>query len=192
MKKYIVLSFLFMGWAFYELSGGSEFESASDQLPEPAQVETDLAVAEQPVENTVSQSDIQPAAQSLAQVTQPATVPAAEITLASVPTTRLVGAPQPTPKAEMAKLGPSETDVKPNDQVFSLTATKTEIDFRSVIGSRVNMRNGPSTDYSVVSTLLKDTQVEILRDPGDGWVKLRVLDTGRVGWMAGRFLTEIN
>ena len=55
------------------------------------------------------------------------------------------------------------------------------------------MRNGPGTSYSVVATLSRDTEVEVLRDPGQGWVKLQVVDSGRIGWMSARLLsTPIN
>ena len=38
----------------------------------------------------------------------------------------------------------------------------------------------------------EQTEVEVIRDNGDGWVKLRVLDSGRVGWMADFLLVASN
>jgi uncharacterized protein YgiM (DUF1202 family) len=51
------------------------------------------------------------------------------------------------------------------------------------------MRNGPGQSFDVVGKLGNGERVEILQDPGDGWVKLRVVEGGRVGWMADFLLT---
>jgi uncharacterized protein YraI len=59
---------------------------------------------------------------------------------------------------------------------------------RVVTGSRVNMRGGPGTSFGVLGVLPRGQEVEVLRDEGTGWVKLRDQETGRVGWMAGRML----
>ena len=65
-------------------------------------------------------------------------------------------------------------------------------DLRDVTAARVNMRNGPGQNFDVIAKLTNGQQVEILQDPGDGWVKLRVGDTGREGWMADFLLTASN
>lgn len=62
-------------------------------------------------------------------------------------------------------------------------------DIRAVNGDLVNMRNGPGTNFSVLARLNRDTRVEVLADPGDGWVKLRPLNGGPAGWMADYLLT---
>jgi uncharacterized protein YgiM (DUF1202 family) len=46
------------------------------------------------------------------------------------------------------------------------------------------MRNGPGTSYSVVDRLQRGDTVEVLAEPGNGWLKLRVAESGQVGWMA--------
>lgn len=203
MKKFIVLTFLFMGWAFYELSGGADFQPPVRQAPSADQVaaadetifvtpESD-AVAEAVPTTQVSQSQAQPAAQPLSQ--NVATDP--NIVLAAAAPS-LVGTATPTPTAELAKLGPTEAEIaaqaaqQANDEkIFSLaTAPQSSLDFRRVSGNRVNMRNGPGTEYSVVAKLGQFTEVEVLQNPGEGWVKLQVLETGRIGWMAERLLTK--
>ncbi|MEM8732017.1 MAG: SH3 domain-containing protein [Pseudomonadota bacterium] len=65
-------------------------------------------------------------------------------------------------------------------------------DVRMVNGNRVNMRNGPGTSYSILARLNRDARVEVLADPGDGWVKLRPLNGGPTGWMADYLLTSTN
>ncbi|MGB2201766.1 MAG: SH3 domain-containing protein [Pseudooceanicola atlanticus] len=51
------------------------------------------------------------------------------------------------------------------------------------------MRNGPGTNFSIVDRLTRGEQVEVLAEPGNGWLKLRVSDSGRVGWMADFLVT---
>ncbi len=65
-------------------------------------------------------------------------------------------------------------------------------DIRRVEKSRVNLRMGPGTQYDVVMKLDAGAQVDVLETTGDGWVKLRVLDTGRIGWMAETLITAAN
>ncbi len=55
MKRFILLTFGFLGWAFYEMSGGSDFESATARMArlEPAPQVTVSAVDEAPAETQV-------------------------------------------------------------------------------------------------------------------------------------------
>jgi uncharacterized protein YgiM (DUF1202 family) len=52
------------------------------------------------------------------------------------------------------------------------------------------MRTGPGTSYGVAVKLDRGTEVEVLEVLSTGWAHLRVVETGRVGWMAARFLDE--
>ena len=74
-----------------------------------------------------------------------------------------------------------------NDEVITLQDGS---DIRAVSGDRVNVRDGPGTNYSVVNQLVRGDKVEVLQDAGDGWVKLRPVDGGPVGWIASFLLTE--
>ena len=65
-----------------------------------------------------------------------------------------------------------------------MTVSEVDDTVRQVTGNRVNLRNGPGTEYNVLSKLTRGEQVAILQDPGNGWLKLRVLETNRVGWLA--------
>jgi len=63
-------------------------------------------------------------------------------------------------------------------------------DIRAVDANRVNMRAGPGTNFGVLAKLTRGTEAEILEENDDGWVRLRVTDSGQVGWMAARLLSE--
>ncbi|MEO1555213.1 MAG: SH3 domain-containing protein, partial [Pseudomonadota bacterium] len=61
---------------------------------------------------------------------------------------------------------------------------------RSVSGNSVNVRGGPGTNFSVVNRMVRGDKVEILQDPGQGWVQLRPVGGGPVGWMADFLLSD--
>jgi hypothetical protein len=63
------------------------------------------------------------------------------------------------------------------------------VETRRVAGNSVNLRTGPGTAFGAITSLARGTEVIVLRDPGTGWIKLRVPETGRIGWMADRLLT---
>lgn len=57
-----------------------------------------------------------------------------------------------------------------------------------VTGTRVNMRAGPGTEYSVVAQLVRGDAVEVMYDDGNGWLQLRDIQSNDVGWMSDRFV----
>ena len=61
---------------------------------------------------------------------------------------------------------------------------------REVAARAVNMREGPDTSYAVIDTLPQGTQTEIIEADNTGWVRVRILNTGQIGWMAERLLTQ--
>lgn len=78
------------------------------------------------------------------------------------------------------------TDVSAN-AVTDVSANK---DMRVVNGSVVNMRSGPGTSFGVIGQLRRDAAVEVLSDSGTGWVKLRPVDGGQIGWIADFLLDK--
>jgi SH3-like domain-containing protein len=63
-------------------------------------------------------------------------------------------------------------------------------DIRTITASRVNMREGPGTQYGVLGRLTLGDEVEVLSDPGTGWVRLRPLAGGPEGWMADFLVSD--
>lgn len=173
MSRFVLLSLFFLGWAFYEVSGGADFtnELEAEKLAalklEEEQKRT-AALAEAEVK--VAIADPKESAVTEAMVTRAAFDPTRVAVSAAKP------AQQPTP---------DETSERPTaDPEQPVT------DIRQVRGTRVNLRNGPSTRYNVILKLTRGARVEILQEPGNGWVKLKVEDTGRIGWMASRLLEK--
>ncbi len=189
MFRFIVVTLGFLGWAFFELSGGTEFEPRV--RPDVAQAEVREVV---PVGLETDAPQVSRAASArdgleadLPEPQSPALQNPAEIgvKLAALDTAVTRGD---------ADAG-TRTDAVTLRMPYSVvTAGEPEVeerqpDIRSVTGNRVNMRNGPGTNYSVIDRLTRGTEVEVLQEPGNQWVKLRVLDTNRVGWMADWLIT---
>jgi len=187
MIRFMIVCFLILGWAFYELSGGADFEperrADADPVavpaPEPV-VEETLAVVSEPevVVETSEQSIQERLATALVDV-------GAED--AAVVTEILDVAAQADVLPENL-----ETIVEVEADVVEPVVEPTPADLRLVAGSRVNMRSGPSTDYSVLITLDGGTATEVIDRNEDGWVLVRVQDTGQEGWMAERLLEPVN
>ncbi len=173
MIRLILVTFLFLGWAFYELSGGSAFQPEERVV---AVTET-IRTPDEGIEIVTRGAD--PTLASLAvpeRLVQPLIEPAVDTAAADVAAIIEEVAADPV-TAEPATLVPTA----------DLTA-----DLREVAGSRVNMRTGPGTDFGVVTTLDEGTLTEVLQSDPGGWVKLRVVENGVEGWIAERLLITID
>lgn len=202
-----------MGWGFWELSGGADFRP-SQPLQKKAQVAQSLSMvstvpsvtAQQLAKTNLTEASSPAVAaqltQEVIQIAQPG--PTSDVastgtqpqTVASLSNAQLDGL-QAFQTPESASLTFTNfAEVAPNAQTDDSAALQdkpTEIssaDLRRVRGSRVNMRGGPGTSYSVLGVLTKGQQVEVLRGNDSGWVKLRDQDSGQVGWMAAKMLEE--
>lgn len=182
MYKFIFLTFAFLSWAFYEMSGGAEFEPAQPVAKaEPAAKPT--TAKDTPVVKAAVAPE--PAAQSVPEVTRAAyTAPSYSL---GKPAEEELAAVDPAVLASFSNALTGEPVVED-----SAVAEQIALDLRQVTGNRVNMRNGPGTDYSIVSRLQRGDSVEVLSEPGNGWLKLRVADTGRIGWMADFLVSSAN
>lgn len=211
MKKFILISFGFLGWTFYEMSGGDEFEPASVRL----------ARLNPAVETIVAEATAQPSEQSTTSAfvdTDPPLNP--EVTRVSLNLSTIeevlrgdepvAAQPQPaeetaeddigvprnvgtlTESADTPAIIPSLLAPVNSDGTNQLAALQREIDgdIRTVSGNRVNVRGGPGTEYDVVGRLVRGDSVEILEDAGNGWVRMRPMLGGEEGWMADFLLTS--
>lgn len=179
MYKFIFLTFAFLAWAFYEMSGGADFEPSrpmAEATPAP-----------------VAKPESTPAVTRAAAAARPE--PAAEVTRAAytapsydlrAPREEELAAVDPMVLASFANVLKRDEEVAPVEVASTSDTLVVEaaLDLREVTGNRVNMRNGPGTAYPVVSRLERGDEVEVLATPGNGWLKLRVTESGRIGWMA--------
>ncbi|MFY9240588.1 MAG: SH3 domain-containing protein [Roseovarius sp.] len=229
MWRFILVTFGFLGWAFYEMSGGAAYSPAENSLqvawadkplfaqPAPVTVmavlgdEAPVAAAtasETAPSETSGARDLAAAAQDVGAqqvVTRDAAFDPNEtaleefvITLASTAQTQQANAQPLSQQIDLGGLGgfSAETLVRnvnlvPIDQ--AVIATPFEgADIRTIARARANMRNGPGTDFSKIAQLTEGTPVEVLDRADNGWMKLRNMDSGQVGWMADWLITASN
>ncbi|MEO0356826.1 MAG: SH3 domain-containing protein [Pseudomonadota bacterium] len=208
MYKFMFCTFLFLAWGFWELSGGSDFEP-------PAIVddtERQLATYGEDGATTATRSRLAATTPAAGAAATPIIMAdqTADVVEASLTVEENVTA-ETDEAATIAALASGITaltnDTAAQTETYAPTTTSSAIsvepvttgaspspsgaDVRQVAGSRVNMRNGPSTDFQVLAQLGRGDEVEVIDSPGDGWVQLRVRATGQIGWMAERLLTPI-
>lgn len=211
MKKFILLTFGFLGFAFYQLSGGAEFEPASARMAAAQLAETPaVKVADMPVAAPkpapVMTADATP---QIAPVNNEASVTRVALNLTSLSDigTAETDATQTPQTAVPQNVAPVSSGtivasldtpaiipslIMPNDSgaaILEQTTAPANADVREVTGNRVNVRGGPGTNFGVVAKLVRGDAVEILEDNGDGWVRMRPVDGGAEGWMADFLLT---
>jgi len=184
MKTFIVGTFFVLGWTFYVLSDGADF--APEQRAGVAEVAADVAIAEAktaeaPAVKAVAEAQVTRADTTIlldlstAELTQPST---ASLETAALETPAKDGATVETVLASIV------------EEVVVEETPAVDLDIRFVAGSRVNMRSGPGTNYAVLDTLDGGTAAEVLEVDASGWARIRLQDTGTIGWMAERLLSE--
>ncbi|CUH78952.1 SH3 domain-containing protein [Tropicibacter naphthalenivorans] len=184
MTRVILLTFGFMSWAWYELSGGADFVPGNNgvqliavyeptETPEPVQenVQPQVARANMGSELTTFEGFARQQRVYEFDNAQPIKTVLAPVAARAIPAEAVI------------------EQVAVRDQGKPGVTVASSIDYREVTGSRVNLRGGPGTSYNVVTQLLRGEEVEIMDETGDGWVKLRALDGNDIGWMSDSFLT---
>ena len=176
----MIVTFLMLGWAFYELSGGADFVPETREM---AQAET---TTEEPLV-TRSASTASLISLSMPARIEPQPEPAVEAEVVAAITEAVADASD--------ELIVQEASVPADASELETVAPETAVeeaptDLRLVDASRVNMRQGPGTAFNVIAAFDRGTQMEVLQVDPSGWAEVRVLDTGETGWMAERLLTE--
>jgi hypothetical protein len=175
VSRFIVLSFAFLAWAFYEVSGGQDFQPR-------------MSAAIAATEDT-QQRHLKAQSQSLAKISSTRqTVDSQKETNLIV--TRMIVADEISVGRGITSYSMTDAAI-PNGRklVFSLSTPDTSPQIRRIRANNVNMRTGPGTQFVVLDTLPADSRVKLLDDSVRGWVKLRSLDSGRVGWIQKRFIS---
>lgn len=204
MKTFIILTFGFLGFAFYEMSGGSDFAPASERqaLAQPAGLAKSADIAPKAAsQNTAAAVAMIDETPSVTRVSLNLTTVNDAVAETMEPTAK--ASPEQTSQQVAAQITPvsfdqgsiTSSDETPAIILPSLIATTPDAsevsgDIRTVSANRVNVRGGPSTSHGVVGKLTRGDEVRILEDNGDGWVRMETLNGGETGWMADFLLTS--
>ncbi|WP_271881500.1 SH3 domain-containing protein [Phaeobacter italicus] len=222
MSRFVVASFLFLGWGFYEASGGADFEppkgpSAALDVADAMFGQDDTPSRATPVtaESLVSKVALRvDSATSATKTERPLADPSlrkrvAMEQIAAVgnsftdsDTAFSIGAAsqaddqQATVQLASLSNGLSGlSDATPEAELITAAAVVDEIeapkaDIRSVTATRVNMRSGPGTVYPVLDQLTNGAEVQVIEDIGTGWLHLRTVEGGKVGWIAASLISK--
>lgn len=192
MWRFILISFAFLGWSFYVLSGGADYEPRTQSWQARAKL-NDVRPLARPARIEMAtlpavQSQAEPEPEVTRAVTRLDDLELAKgngVTLASL---EVPEAAEPEFEADADK---TETLVSPEDDPATVSdnANEEPRDMRSVTGTVVNLRDGPSTFYLAIGKLKQGTDVEVLENNGEGWLKIRVAETDQTGWMADWLVT---
>jgi uncharacterized protein YgiM (DUF1202 family) len=100
-------------------------------------------------------------------------------------------AAEPESVAETVVPAASETLAEPETSVADeIAAALSDAQVWYVNAEQVNVREGPSTAYGKVGKVAFGDAIEILSDPGDDWVRIRIQGDGVEGYIARRFLQD--
>nr|WP_254435624.1 SH3 domain-containing protein [Ruegeria arenilitoris] len=205
MTRLMLVTFAMLGWFFYVMSGGSEFEPRGTRAEAPPVV----AAAEKPEPRPLVPS---PATELVTKVAlrpakpsepKPEPIPAAD----AVDTEALLaqiaaglnsdlssfdntgGTFSLASLDENAAVQVLDTDAEPEAAAAPAPAEPPK-DIRIVSGTRVNMRDGPGTIYPIIGKARMGQQVEVLSESGTGWLRLRVLPEQQVGWISSSLIRK--
>lgn len=214
--RFVIIAFLFLGLVFYEMSGGADFDAEATRL---ARVDAPVAIEQNTLEKVFVETEaalpenvtrIALDLNTIQEVVRPTrTLPTQRARTSEALDTPGIPVSE-EPPAEFLPSLVGDSSVDSNNLIDSSVITSVNFnsaapislapaapqpptvvaDIRSVSGDSVNVRGGPGTDYSVVNRLVLGDEVEVLQDPGEGWVQLRPLNGGPVGWMASFLLNE--
>lgn len=203
MVRFIVVTFAVLGWAFFQMSGGSDFEPRSARA---GSVEVQpLQAANQAAPQTPAGAEVTRVALDLTSVQ--------EVVRESRSTQRnarvenaVAAATQPSAAGQWQTLDtlPSlvqDAQIDTSDAIAEVLQTASLVgntdtdvasasDLRRVNGNRVNVRGGPGTNFGVVGKLVRGDEVEVLEDNGSGWVRFRQVDGSTTGWLADFLLAD--
>ncbi|THH35024.1 SH3 domain-containing protein [Aliishimia ponticola] len=189
MVRFILLSFAFLGWAFYEMSGGAEFEPRSARMGADAPVALMAAHRGGDGQAVPLQESVEVTRVSL-NLTSVDDVMSGK-TRKAKPTPVEAIAAAAEAKDELPRIViPSLVEKTRAASAATITAAAQSADIRNITGNRVNVRGGPGTDFGVVTKMVRGDEVEVLEDNGSGWIRMRSIDTGSVGWVADFLLSE--
>lgn len=197
MKRFMLLTFAFLGASLYYLSGGADFEPRGTRADNAAN-------ATQPVQSVLAESAPKLGTSQPGVATSPAQAPAStdegQEILANTrldlkdslsglrKADGLEGLKLASLENGLIGLTPQE-EAEPQPARSFPTFEKPLVDLRYITGNSVNVRQGPGTNFPVISRVVKGDEVEVLSDPGNGWLRLRTLPDEKMGWISASLVS---
>lgn len=217
MTRLFIGTFAVLGLAFYVMSDGPDFEPRGVRSAAPERVATATKPAPEPLVPVKSDQLVTRSAIRLVKPSAPAPEPVPE-EISEEDTKALLAQVAVGLNSDLSLFDDQEatfTVVNDDEPTFTLAsleqgATLQQVpltdesevaetplveepqkDIREVSGTRVNMRDGPGTIYPVITKVSIGKKVEVLDDPGTGWLRLRVLPEQQIGWISASLVRKI-
>lgn len=198
MWRLMTATFAFLGWSFYSLSGGSDYQPREGSRQAEALRMKAEAEAAPSVITSVAQDKIDTVILETVSMNRSDFDPGGIGGLPEDMTARPIPVSADGQADDVirwtATLNLAQPAVTaPLDQIIATSApAQPEIarDIRRITGSVVNFRSGPGTRYGVVGKLSRGAQVEVLETFENGWVRMRETDSNRVGWVLGSLVSK--
>lgn len=204
MWRFIIMTFAFLGWSFYTLSGGADYqprEGSRQAEALKARAAAEMRAAQAPAApEQVTADTTDEASRDLLDLTQIEEVRAV-LDLSARPLLQDAADAQVIEAGYDDKLIANLSLAKPAAfaQAAGMTPASVETtteqpqdlrDLRRVTGNSVNMRSGPGTKFGVLARIPRNTEVEVLETFEGEWLRLRIVETNRVGWIASRLVSS--
>ncbi len=205
MPRLILVTFAALGWAFYVMSGGPDFEPRGLRSDNPQRMAATFEPAPKamppaaaPVEELVTRAAAQPIP-VIEFIAEPEPVLGEEETKALL--SQVAAGLQANPslfedqdvtltlaslEGGLTAMQQVTTDAEP----AAAPVAEPEKDIREISGTRVNMRDGPGTIYPIIGKATIGQQVEVLSDSGTGWLRTRVFPGQQVGWISASLVRK--
>ncbi len=205
--RLILVSFAALALVFYELSGGADFEPRGTRDAARFADQTEsirTATAEAPATPVLAPRKIREPATTPV-LTEPPQVTVSDTPAATPDATAQDTAPQATNLPRLAQgttasnlqlaslsdgLAGFQTAPAAQQQLAPQPAPEPAPDLREITGTRVNMRQGPGTNFGIIARLSLGHEVEVLSESGTGWLRLRTHPQGTVGWISASLVSK--
>ena len=171
-----------LGWAFLELSGDQDFEPAlatsgsevvaPSEDAEPIDRSFDREEVARAATNALRSIEFDDDTKDMSHVNVPARATLWKVS-ADTETSAII-------ENMLEDVVPVVAAAVPSDE-----------NLYAVSVNRANMRNGPSTRNGAIAKLERGTAVQLLPSSSGSWVKLRVVETNRVGWISKKLLKKL-
>ena len=202
MWRFVLVSFVALGWSFYVLSGGADYAPVENSI----QVQSKIEKPEPEPEEDTRQADLNRQLQTLAQVEAmmdgmeetEAETEELSVTLAATRSDGLgvIEAEASRPKAELLQMNIDDRNFETQESIdAAVSAALGDPSFdpsqlRWVKEGMVDLRSGPGLTFDRVAQVTKGTEVAVLEDPGHGWLNVRIVESYETGWLAEWLVTE--
>lgn len=198
MWRFILISFVVLGWGFYELSGGADYEPAPNSLqargaPARPAPEPKPRVSDRP---SPTLAEVAATMDGLRHAETEARELSVTLAATRLDGAGIIAAEASRPKAELLTLALPEP-ARPGDAAIA-TALAAALgrpatdpaQLRWVRDGLADLRDGPGPRFDTIAQIAKGTEVAVLEAAGNGWVKVRVSDDNQTGWVAEWLLVK--